>query len=357
MTTPNAPFPTGNLSSSLDLILGNAAGTFSLQRWSIYGLRFALYSDHPDLSQLAADLMRCFPADHSDAPPDMRLCLTTGHAWRIPPPAENLPSDAGRIMDLQQAYGLTDAFARLGDCNYYELSPLGGVAYNMSSGQGLGYVRDVQRYDPWLITHLYMQMAVLELLRGQGLYMIHAGGVALDGRGVLLAGLTGSGKTTTTLQLVEGGFDFLSEDRMFVRSTGEGAVELLPFAPDVAITANTARLLPSLAARLPRQPDPGRKLELDPAALFPEAIIERALPALILFPRVTTNPRSEAQPISAAQGLQRILPHSLLASQADVSAANFDALSRLVAASRCYDLPLGPDVENLPALVRGLLEN
>jgi hypothetical protein len=54
---------------------------------------------------------------------------------------------------------------------------------------------------------------------------LHAACVGLDGRGILLMGSSGAGKTTVALQCLLEGFDFLSEDSVFVapksmRATG-----------------------------------------------------------------------------------------------------------------------------------------
>jgi hypothetical protein len=114
-------------------------------------------------------------------------------------------------------------------------------------------------------------------------------------------------------------------------------------------------LLPWLAQGAEPQPGLKSKLALDPAALLPQALGERAVPGLILFPRVSAGSRCAAGPISPAAALQRILPNSLLASQSEVSRAHFEALASLVGQSRCYELALGDDLDSLPALVRGWL--
>jgi hypothetical protein len=50
----------------------------------------------------------------------------------------------------------------------------------------------------------------------QGLVSLHAACVGRDGRGVLLMGSSGAGKSTVTLQCLLQGLDFLSEDAVFV---------------------------------------------------------------------------------------------------------------------------------------------
>ena len=71
-----------------------------------------------------------------------------------------------------------------------------------------------------------IEFAVFTLAcRAQGLVPLHAACVGLDGRAILLMGPSGSGKSTVALQCLSEGFDFLSEDSVFVeprsmRATG-----------------------------------------------------------------------------------------------------------------------------------------
>jgi hypothetical protein len=346
-------FPQTDLASAINQVLD---ASFTLDRWSIHGLRCEFQTDHPILRDLMRHMLQLFPIDRSAAPTDVRVCVTTRRRWSVPREAEVFPATNNGVIDLQAEYKLTSRLARLGDLNYSELSPLGGVAYHLRSGQALGYVTDPPSWNSWLVSHLFLQMIWLEMLRGQNLFWIHSAAVADQDRCVLLTGITGSGKTTTCLKLMEGGFKFLSEDRSFIRSNA-GAVEVLSFAEDVAVTENTVNLLPWLRDRITAQPvNRRRKIELDPAQLFPDALIERARPGLILFPRVASIEKSETRRLNSATALQRILPSSLLASQPDISALNFDALTQLVTSSRSYELLLGPDIDRLPDLVRDLLK-
>jgi hypothetical protein len=79
---------------------------------------------------------------------------------------------------------------------------------------------------PSLIRYELIEFAVFTLAcRAQGLVPLHAACVGLHGRGILLMGPSGAGKSTVALQCLLEGFDFLSEDSVFVapksmRATG-----------------------------------------------------------------------------------------------------------------------------------------
>jgi hypothetical protein len=79
---------------------------------------------------------------------------------------------------------------------------------------------------PYHVRYELIEFAVFTLAcRAQGLVPLHGACVGLDGRGILLMGPSGSGKSTVALQCLLEGFDFVSEDSVFVapnsmRATG-----------------------------------------------------------------------------------------------------------------------------------------
>lgn len=76
-----------------------------------------------------------------------------------------------------------------------------------------------------------IEFAVFTLAsRAQGLVPLHAACVGRDGRGLLLIGPSGSGKSTVALHCLLQGFDFVSEDSVFV-------------APDTLLATGVATFL------------------------------------------------------------------------------------------------------------------
>jgi hypothetical protein len=79
---------------------------------------------------------------------------------------------------------------------------------------------------PYHVRYELIEFAVFTLAcRAQRLVPLHAACVGLAGRGILLMGPSGAGKTTVALQSLLAGFDFLAEDSVFVlpksmRATG-----------------------------------------------------------------------------------------------------------------------------------------
>jgi hypothetical protein len=94
---------------------------------------------------------------------------------------------------------------------------------------------DMLRF-PYQLRYEAIEFAVFTLAcRAQGLVPLHAACVGLGGRGILLMGSSGAGKSTVALQCLLEGFDFLSEDSVFVAPNSmhaTGAANFLHVRPD-----------------------------------------------------------------------------------------------------------------------------
>jgi hypothetical protein len=119
------------------------------------------------------------------------------HGRKEPPPLKML-SAAGLVG------GATEP------ANFVLVSPHTGMAMVSVSRRMLRF--------PYHTRYELIEFAVFTLAaRAQGLVSLHAACVGRAGRGLLLMGPTGSGKSTVTLQCVSQGFEILSEDSVFVR--------------------------------------------------------------------------------------------------------------------------------------------
>lgn len=354
MTPDATSFPDRDLDSFASAVRDAAPGAFEERVWSLHGVGVRLIADHPQTIRCMDNLLGVFPP----APPtgsDVRFLIATRRQWTLPAGAEILPPSRHEVIDPRAEYGAAPRFARRGRLNFYDVPPLGGAAYDLEAGLCVAGLADPAGYRPWLLEHLILQTLALELLRGRGLFWLHAGCVARGGRAVIFPGHSGSGKTTACLNLACRGFDFLAEDRVFVRP-GDGGVRLLAYPRDMAVTRETLALLPALREKAGSGDFATRKLRVPASALFPGRAASTAAPGLIVFPKVVNAESSRLTPVPAALALRRLLPSSLLASHPEVSARHFQALSALAGASRAYDASLGRDLAAMPDLIRRTLD-
>jgi hypothetical protein len=198
--------------------------------------------------------------------------------------------------------------------------------------------------------------SLLELLRHRGLFHLHAAGLARDGRGVLLAGNTGAGKSTLTVSLVRAGWDFLSDDAVLLRTSPEG-VEALSLPSEFHLDPTLAERFPELAPLADRQGyGSGEKRAFRPVEIYERQPIAACVPSLLLFPQIAPG-ATRAQTLTPTQALTALIRSSALVLLDErVAAPHLDALKRLVSQCRCYWLYHGPDALEDPTCIPELIE-
>ena len=204
----------------------------------------------------------------------------------------------------------------------------------------------------WRLSHFFFTVALAELLKRREYFMVHAAGLARDGRGLLITGDSGSGKTTLALALLRAGFEFLGDDTIFIDNNTQARA----FPDEIDITAPTARFFPELAW-LAQEPLPGEppKRSFCATRVYGAAPCWRCAPAVLLFPSPAREAESVLSPLPKDQALVR-LACNVLRTELKSSQAHLDALAALVARCRCYRLRTGRDFDRLPVLLRAVLE-
>jgi hypothetical protein len=124
-----------------------------------------------------------------------------------------------------------------------------GADLRVVAEAGLGRVRASVRgpTEPylWLVTHPLFPLPLMECLKRRSLYSVHAAGLAIDGRGLLVAGTSGAGKSTLAVALLRVGLEFMGDDMLFLAPTDDG-LQLHAFPDEIDITEQTANLFSEL---------------------------------------------------------------------------------------------------------------
>ncbi|MEO8667035.1 MAG: hypothetical protein ABI399_00845 [Bauldia sp.] len=178
-----------------------------------------------------------------------------------------------------------------------------------------------------------LQRMVSEFCRTLGAQDVHAGLVSLDGRGAMIVGGSGRGKTTTSIDGFYGGLDFLGDDSVAVARADDGSFTGYSIY-------GSARVFPAQTARWPGLS--GRWIE-------PEAGEEKA----VLFPDAAGQGR-----VVAATRIAAIVVPVIGSGRAAINRTTpRDAFHALVRDSRAYHLRFGmqpDDFSRLAALTTTL---
>jgi len=207
---------------------------------------------------------------------------------------------------------------------------------------------------------------LVELLAHLGQFVIHAASLAIDrpgGRaGVLLAGASGTGKTTTSLALAHSGMTLLADDMSFVESPDPNGdrVRLWGLLLTCKVHDNTRMLLPWLHACPAGPARVDGETCVDVVGTLGDAAGITADPRLLLLLGPRTQGDHVFLPLNKTQAMATLTRENVRAYEhrADGSAGNaFRALGRLVAQCRAYRLCVGRSLSTLPERIRSLLDD
>lgn len=231
----------------------------------------------------------------------------------------------------------------------------GLVIIDDREGIAEGYIIQPQAMHPDIRVGMF-HFGLVELLKHRGLYTIHATALEKYGRGILIPGFSGRGKTTTFLSLLRSGYRCLSDDHPLLRTRGD-SVDLLPFPVKVDVTEPTIAFFPELRDAPESALGQGvRKQFFYVEDMYPGGTGQTCKPAVIIFPHVVDHPTSWLEPLSRRQALEELLPHGLLVYHEDIARREFQVLSQLIQQVDSYRLHFGRNVLELPELITPLME-
>jgi hypothetical protein len=296
----------------------------------------------PDGDVLATIEARLAELPPSAAPePDLAI------AYDFSAPAQVPPADA-RVIYASPA---SRAYYSPSEDAFYATHE-DGATMRCSADDGVAEITAATTAESrvWVLTRPLLTLALMELARARGLQPLHAACLARNDDGVIVTGPSGSGKSTVALALLAAGYDYVSEDLVFLRGEGDDVLAC-GFPDELGLTDDARSLFPALgevtvAARgWPK----GRASVHDVA---PEARIVRACaPRLVLLldPQAT-----EVEEVSADDALLELLP-SMLMTDPETCRRHVAALSALASAATCLRLPARPDLDALVELVEAAL--
>ncbi len=191
-------------------------------------------------------------------------------------------------------------------------------------------------------------------VRDLPLQPIHAGAVGRPDGGVLIAGRSGSGKSTSTLACLHSDLRYAGDDYVLVRVDPE---------PFVFSLYNTAKLEPHNLARFPKlmpMVNNHDRLDGEKAMIFlhehaPGEIVRGFPLRAILLPRVTGRRDTRLEPATPAAAVMALAPTTLVHLQG-ASQEAFGKLARLARKLPIYTLEAGTDLPQIPALILDLLK-
>jgi len=221
-----------------------------------------------------------------------------------------------------------------------------------ASGRGMYWCEDPRQISGSQMASPLRQILAWWALDEQRV-LCHAGAVGNADGAVLLAGKSGSGKSTTTLACHAAGMSFLGDDCVIVSDRP---------APRVASVYNSAKLngdnLDRFPAWKPRVHNP-RRPPSEKAVFFvhdwtPGSLVSDLPLRAILLPRIVGTVETKVRPASAVESLVALAPSSIRQTCGE-GHATLQSLARVNAKVRSFVLELGTDLSRIPEVVTRVL--
>lgn len=178
-------------------------------------------------------------------------------------------------------------------------------------------------------------------LKTRGIVLGHGAAVGRNGRGVLLAGAGGAGKSTTALTCLRAGMDFAGDD--YCGLSGDGA-------PKAFGLYSSAKLWePDRFSWLPpaSSAGPGRKAIFHLHPHFAPRLVSTMELSAILLPRVCDLRDTSVTELHDRQAAVQALVGSTMRQLWDPGQEEFFALYRIAKSLPCYRLDLGSEPEGV----------
>jgi hypothetical protein len=252
----------------------------------------------------------------------------------------NFPWNTGTGGDSVRIEGssIEDVFATFSS-DYSTLS-----MFDRSSSRGLIWVRSPKDLHEWEFGAPLRNILTWAFL-DRGLHLVHAAGVGVADKGVMISGPGGAGKSTTTAICLQAGFQTTGDDYCVVSTSQPpqiyslyGMMKLIPGALGTTSMVDV-RLT---------EPRSDGKVHFDIASSMTTSLTITA----ILF---TTVGVRTLEPVSLTykEALLRLIP-STWAQTALPQKELLHSLSALAQSIRSFQLEVGPDSDRIPEIVSGL---
>ncbi len=226
--------------------------------------------------------------------------------------------------------------------------------YNLKENSAFCVIKDADQLINYFVAAPFIKLISVWASK-QKLNILHAGCVSLNNKGVLIVGKSGKGKSSTSVQCVIDGLDYLSDDYILIDDTGEKTVAYSIF--------NTGKLKFNHIEKFKKiqsfieigKLDQNNKPLLFLAPIFKDQIKQNTEVKAIIVPLITSNVTANYYRISSIEALKALAPSTLV--QLRINGLNeLKSLADLTRKFPNFCLELGSDFEDISFKVKKIIE-
>lgn len=225
---------------------------------------------------------------------------------------------------------------------------------NLEENMGLLWIQDPADL-PYYETSAPFRRIFHWWMNGKKKEVIHSAAVGTNERGVLIAGRSGSGKSTISLACLLSGMFFGGDDYVLLNDSPEPHVFSL--FNSAKLDWEQTKLFPDLEPLIWNK---DRKTE-EKALLFlydshRQKIKKTFLAGAILIPQITGERRTEITPARPADGLKALGPTTIF-QQPWAGRFTFEIIARLVKRIPTFQLKLGTEINAIAERIKKFIQN
>jgi len=208
-----------------------------------------------------------------------------------------------------------------------------------------GLIAEELLTKPNFIRHAIIIPLISEVFKLNELYKLHAAALENEKRGLLFVGPSGSAKTTLSLILVKKGYQFISDDLVFIKYPGHTieAASIINTDFKVKTKANNCEVVKML----------------NPSIVWPKAKISRTTIQSVIFPKITNQAKTKIIHINYTEAFGLLLKsNSLIAyGPQGIIRKHISCFKKIASLKERYIILLGKDALIKPEVIPGILDS
>lgn len=225
--------------------------------------------------------------------------------------------------------------------------------YNVSENSAFCIVRDARNLINSFIAAPFTKLISFWAYK-QNLNILHAGCVSLNNKGVLIVGRGGKGKSSTSIQCIIDGLDYLSDDYLLIENTSEKTMAYSIYNSG-NLEVNNIENFPKIKSYIEiGNIDHNNKPYLFLSPIFKNKVKRSTEIKAIIVPLVTKNTSANFYPISSIEAIKALAPTSLV----QLNTRGTNSLKYLASITRKlpnFCLELGSDFEDISLKVKKII--
>jgi hypothetical protein len=187
-------------------------------------------------------------------------------------------------------------------------------------------------------------------------HAVHGAFVAREGRGVLLIGDSGAGKSTAALCCLEAGMTYLGDDWIGVGRSGDGAIMAHSLYSSVSLEPAQVACFPRLqSVAVPPRNGTDLKSLILLADVFPPLIGRTAAVCALALPRVVDTADTRIRPATKRDALMTMVRSAICSMRPRGGRAAMEVFMRLAQERPAFWLDVGRDLHQIPQRIDEIL--